>query len=167
MYRLILLVLLGTYVVSCSPKLATKSTSEDYSEDVSAYRPTVMDSEAGEDTNVETSSINKGPYVAPTHDIQGELVPIMDSIVVHNRDKMYRTYTIQVYIGRSREEANQIREKVYRILPDEEPVLIYKQPSYKVNVGKYFDKVDAYKTLNMLKSNFTGAMLVPERNLLD
>ena len=91
----------------------------------------------------------------------------MDSIVVHNRDKMYLTYTIQVYIGRSREEANQIREKVYRILPDEEPVLIYKQPSYKVNVGKYFDKVDAYKTLNILKSNFTGAMLVPERNLLD
>jgi 5-carboxymethyl-2-hydroxymuconate isomerase len=91
----------------------------------------------------------------------------MDSIVVHNQDKMYLTYTIQVYIGRSREESNQVREKVYRVLPDEKPELSYRQPSWRVTVGKYFKREDAYKTLTILKETFPGVMLVPERNQLE
>ena len=159
MNRLLILLLLVVY--SCAPKLATKKTTEDYSEDVSAFRPKI---ESIETVDKENAIADKGAYVPPTHDINREMASIMDSVVVHNMDKMYLTYTIQVYIGRSREEANQIREKVYRILPEEEPVLIYKQPSYKVNVGEYIERVDAYKTLTKLRATFPGAMLVPERN---
>ena len=109
MNRLIILLLLVVY--SCAPKLATKKTTEDYSEDVSAFRPEI---ESIETADKETAIADKGSYVAPTHDINSEMASIMDSVVVHNLDKMYLTYTIQVYIGRSREEANQFREKVYR-----------------------------------------------------
>jgi len=162
MNRLLILLLLVVY--SCTPKLATNKTTEDYSEDVSDFRPKI---ETMERVDEEKAINDKGAYVPPTHDINNEMASIMDSVVVHNLDKMYLTYTIQVYIGRSREEANQIREKVYRVLPEEKPILVYKQPSYKVNVGKYNERIDAYQTLTALRAFFPGAMLVPERNHIE
>jgi 5-carboxymethyl-2-hydroxymuconate isomerase len=165
MYRSILFVFVAGYIFSCSPKLATTSTSEDYDEDISSFRPAI-DME-GENNAVSEVIDTKGPYVAPTHDINSEMASIMDSVVHHNKNKAYLTYTIQVYIGRSREEANQVREKVYRVLPDEKPALGYKQPSWKVTVGEYYDRVEAYKTLTTLKGVFPGAMLVPERKYIE
>lgn len=166
MHRILIIFLIMIYVAGCAPKLATKGSTNDYSEDVSAFRPkTETDDPAN--TEIVNPVKEKGPYVPPTHDINSEMSVLMDSIIVNNQEKMYETYTIQVYIGRSREEANQEREKVYRLLPEEEPTLNYRQPSWIVTVGKYFDKVDAYKTLNTLKSSFPGVTLVRERNYLE
>ena len=166
MHRLLLFVLIVGYIFSCTPKLATKSVSEDYEEDLSSFRPST-DTEVGSpETDTEAIEV-KGPYVAPTHDINSEMSAIMDSVIYYNKNKTFLTYTIQVYIGRSREEANQVREKVYRVLPDEKPALGYKQPSWKVTVGEYYDRVEAYKTLTTLKGVFPGAMLVPERKYIE
>ena len=167
MYKHLLILLLVIYVIGCAPKLATKSTTKDYTEDVSAFRPQIESVDSKVVDDAKDAEINRGPYVPATHDINNEMSLVMDSIVIHNRDKMYLTYTIQVYIGRSREEANQIREKIYRILPEEKPLLAYRQPSYLVNVGKYFDRVEAYKTLTTLRPTFPGAMIVPERNHME
>ncbi len=164
MYKYLTLLVLGLYTVGCTPKLVTQTTSDDYSEDVSAFRPKVEVKTEEEPVKETAMTKNRGSYVPPTHDIKTEMDIIMDSIAVHNQNKLYLTYTIQVYIGRSREEANQIREQVYRALPEEKPMLVYKQPSYKVNVGKYFDRVEAYKTLTTLRASFPGALMVPERN---
>lgn len=166
MHRILIVFFVGMYAVSCAPKLASTTSTKDYIEDVSAFRPSV-DSETPGDEQDEGLAIDKGPYVAPTHDVNKEMSVVMDSIIVHNLEKTYITYTIQVYIGRSREEANQIREKVYRLMPEEKPSLIYKQPSYKVNVGKYYDRVVAYKTLTELRESFPGAGLVRERNYME
>ena len=165
MYRLLVLFILTAYVFSCTPKLATKTTEEDYDEDLSAFRPTITVAES--ETKITEPESSKGPYVAPTHDINDEMAVALDSIIFYNREKPYNTYTIQVYIGRSREEANQVREKVYRVLPDEKPELGYKQPSWKVTVGEYQDHVDAFKTLTLLKRAFPEAMLVRERKFME
>lgn len=166
MYRIILFVLVAALVANCTPKLATKGEVKDYTEDVSAFRPKleVDEIEIGEESEV---NLEKGPYIAPTHSINGEMSSVMDSIIVYNRDRTYITYTIQVYIGRNREEANQVREKVYRVLPEDKPQLSYKQPSYKVNVGRYFDRAEAYKTLTLLRGSFPGATLVREYNRVE
>lgn len=162
MHKLIILFLLVFYVVSCTPKLAKNVSTEEYTEDVSAFRPKI-DPVVVNTSDQDNASAKKRPYVRPTHDINNEMAVLMDSIVIHNQDKLYLTYTIQVYIGRSREEANQVRENVYRVLPEARPELVYRQPSYKVNVGRYIDRVDAYRTLTVLKRKFPGAMLVPQR----
>ncbi len=160
--------LVSVYVISCTPKLATSVTTKDYTEDVSEFRPTVETSVEEDEVEVQSShNIEKGPYVPPTHDINKEMSEVMDSIIVFNRDKLYLTFTIQVYIGRSREEANQVREKVYGLLPEEKPKLVYRQPSYKVNVGQYIERVDAYKPLTILKREFPGAMIVPKRERME
>ncbi len=165
MNKLALLLVLTLYIFSCSPKLATKSTVEDYDEDLSSYRPSIEVDEPG-NTDA-TDDFIREPYVAPTHDVNSEMAIAMDSIIFYNREKAYTTYTIQVYIGRSREEANQVREKVYRVLPDEQPELGYRQPSWKVTVGEYLDHVDAFKTLTLLKKTFPEAMLVRERKYIE
>ena len=162
MNRIFLVVLAGVMVYSCSPKIATKQTARDFQEDLSQYRPLGPDI-SDIQTPVQDPLVNKGPYVAPSHDINRQMNVALDSIISANKSKTYLIYTIQVYLGRSREEANQVRERLYRIMPAENPELNYRQPSWRVTVGKYFDRVDAYKTLNMLKQAFPGALLVPER----
>ena len=166
MYRIFIVLIVFALAIRCTPKLATSTTSEDYIEDVSDFRPTVP-KDTQEELEVSDQQNDNEPYVAPTQSINNEMSAIMDSIIVHNRDKSYYTYTVQVYIGRSREEANQAREKVYRVLPEEKPELSYKQPSYKVKVGKYFDRVEAYKTLTKLRGTFPGAGMVRERNFME
>ena len=165
MNRLIVFLFILASVASCTPKLGTKGDTGEYDEDVSAYRPKIEVDEISEPDDEEITN-TKGPYVAPTHSINGAMSNIMDSIVHYNLDKVYYTYTIQVYTGRNREEANQSREKVYRLLPEEKPELVYRQPSYKVNVGKFFDRVEAYKTLVKLREVFPSATLVMEQNYM-
>ena len=165
MNKLITIILLLVYLVGCTPKLATTTTVGDYEEDVSAYRPEIQ--ETGLEEGMDETSTDKGPYVSPSHDINAEMSVLMDSIIAHNRDKVYYTYTIQVYIGRSREEANMVREKVYRILPEEKPELGWRQPSWLVTVGEYQDRVDAYKALTKLRQTFPGAGMIRERNKMD
>ena len=166
MSRIFIFLILVVYAISCTPKLASTSTTEDYSEDVSAFRPKLEDVDLADGEDVKIAP-EKVPYVPPTNDINAEMSVLMDSIIVHNMEKAYYTYTIQVYIGRSREEANQIREKVYRILPEEKPELNWRQPSWLVTVGTYHDRVDAYKTLIKLRRTFPGAGMVRERNTID
>jgi hypothetical protein len=165
-FRAIIIFLILGYVIGCAPKPATKSTVKEYDEDLSELRPELDASPKDTETEFDME-ISESPYVAPSNDINEQMALVMDSIIYHNRNKANLTYTIQVYIGRSREEANQIREKVYRVLPEETPQLGYKQPSWKVTVGEYRDRVEAYKTLTALKAAFPAAMLVPERKYIE
>lgn len=161
MYRLSLFLLFILLLFRCSPKIASTSPKEEYTEDLSAYRPAIeMASPVVTDNTAMVE--DKGPFVAPTNTINAEMSALMDSIVHYNKGKTYPTYTIQVYIGRSREEANLVREKVYRVMPDQQPVLSWRQPSWLVTVGEYIERVDAYKTFSELKQTFPGATLVPE-----
>jgi hypothetical protein len=160
MYKYIPILFITAYIFSCTPKAATTKTPEFYEEDLSAYRP-VIEKETTEEP-IDIGIDAKGPYVAPTHDINNEMSALMDSIISYNRTKTFLTYTIQVYIGRSREEANQVREKVYRVFPDQKPTLSWRQPSWLVTVGEFAERVDAYKTYTVLRNTFPGATLVPE-----
>ena len=55
MHKLAIILLIVLYAVGCSPKLATNVSTEDYTEDVSAFRPEIepLELEAGdqEDTS--------------------------------------------------------------------------------------------------------------------
>lgn len=161
-YRQLLFLVLLVWLAACSTKPATTKQAAEYYEDLSSYRPAVDPAPEVKPVESATNQV-KTSYVAATHDINAEMAIAMDSLISANTDKTFQTYTIQVYLGRSREEANQAREKVYRVLPSETPELSYKQPSFRVTVGTYFDRVEAYKTLNILKTAFASAMLVPEK----
>jgi len=164
-YRYFISILLASWLWSCATKPATTRKDEVYSEDLSGYRPVAEPTE-NKNSDQLLYGQPKGPYIPATNDINGEMDIAMDSVIAANQNKIHQTYTIQVYLGRSREEANQAREKVYRMLPATKPELNYKQPSWRVTVGVFLDRVDAYKMLNQLKPSFPGAALVPEKHTL-
>jgi len=154
----------GLVFYDCAPRASKSRSTDTYQEDLSGLRPkiesAVVEEETGEDSQQE---FDRGPYVPPENDVTQELAVALDRIAEYQSQMPVTVYTVQVYTGRSREEANKVRSQVYQVLAEEEPRLTYQQPNYKVRVGSYFERADAYKTYKALKEHFSGAILLPEK----
>ena len=151
-------IILSIIIVQCSPKVVKQTSVEEYSEDLSSVKPPIDSFKIKE-----TDEVTKTPYTAPMYDQTQQLNSLVDSLAKDNLRKKYTYYTIQVYVGKSREEANEVRSKVYKIIPEETPKLEWSQPNFRVKVGKFESRLDAYKTFTLLKSSFPGALLVSEK----
>ncbi len=157
----VLFVVIGLVLFQCSPKVVKQTTVKEYNEDLSHLRPPI--DSVSEET---TDEIVKAPYTRPTYDNTQKLNALIDSLASDNLHKKIRYYTVQVYVGNSREEANEIRSKVYSIIPEETPKLEYSQPNFRVKVGKFESRLDAHKTFTTLKRSFPGAVMVSEKSYL-
>lgn len=151
--------------MSCaSPGSVAKTGGEDYYEDLSEYRP---DYSAALDTmemsaaaKIEEENINVDPQYHVTNNIN----MLLDSIKILKSDINHvEGFTIQVYTGISKEQANEAKAKVYTTLPDSRPNIIYNQPSFKVKVGKFYTRREAQDTFAELKRVFPAAIILPER----
>jgi len=145
---------------ACAPKIVPISTDEDYQEDLSSTIPEVENYVSPVMEEPEKDHIE---FRRPTMDITYELESILDSIVVVNKDIPYFQYTVLVHNSNSRQAADEARKNVYRVLPDAKPKMQFISPSYRVKVGEFSDKIDAYQTLVKLKKMFPNAVIVPEQ----
>ncbi len=163
--RLFMILFLGGIVVSqfnCTPRHAKSKTAVQYNEDLTGFRPETT--APGEENITETDKTEPVTvaYVPPEHDITRQLDIVLNERMENNKNKTITIYTVQVYTGRSREEANAVRMKIFEIMPEMDPQLVYKKLRFKVQVGRFYDRVSAYKTFEALRTYFPGAMLVPE-----
>lgn len=147
--------------MACSPALqSTTSNNNSYSEDLSVYRPSY------EIFTKDTIKIEQQPDFTivdfnPQYDITDTLNAVMDSISVLSQQIQYIDgYAVQVYSGNNREAANIARGKVYTVLKNEDPNLIYDSPNFKVQVGQFYSSLEANKTFALLKKEFPNAILV-------
>ena len=79
--------------------------------------------------------------------------------------KMIRSskgYRIQIYNGNSKSEA--IRRKVdfMKRYPGIPTYMTYTQPMFRVKVGNYTTRKDAYQMVNQIRSLYTAIMVVPD-----
>lgn len=172
MYRKSLTFLsLLSMVAACSPATTTSSTN-DYYEDITVYRPKyeVQGSQAKPIANsIDSINIDSYPQMEAELDssmleISYKLDSLLDSIAVNNQQiKYYQGYTIQVYTGNSSDEANKVKSEVYRILPNSRPRVTYDLPNYKVKVGKYYNRLEANENFAMIRRKFGSAILVPQQ----
>lgn len=169
MNKYIGLIVLGLAMWSCAPKVTKTTSSDNYYEDLSSYRPELSTEEepADKKDNSDQETTSNDAFVAPTHDITNDLQSLLDKIANDNRNDRVTYYSIQVYTGISREDANRARQRVYGVLSDASPRLEYNQPNYKVKVGLYYDRLEAHKTFTKLQRAFPTALLVPERRYLN
>lgn len=164
--KLSIFLVLLVVIASCSPKSgASKTKTGSFSEDLSAYRPTfeALENEEGADIPKEES---KPDYkkIKPENDITQQINSALENQEVRNSEnKLVQGYTIQVYSGNNREDANEARSLVYKIFPDARPETTYVQPNYKVKVGKYLSRMEAQKLYSRLKADFPGALVIPEK----
>lgn len=163
--RITSLVLLGfLFTIACAPRASKTAKITEYSEDLSGFRPVLPAFDTVEPAESEEQVINNVP---PKNDITRRINYFLDTLASGSTEKILEVYTIQVYSGSKREEGNQARQKVYQLMPEANPQLVYTPPFYRVKVGSYLDRIEANQYLTALKKEFPGALLVPERLIIN
>ena len=69
-------------------------------------------------------------------------------------------YRIQVSFSNDRQEAYNNKSKLYKELPDDKCYVEYEEPYYKLRVGDYATRMEAYDKLRDILSKFPGAFVV-------
>lgn len=164
---LVHLVLSGVILFGCAPGATPgKSAKSDTLKDnLSDFRPKyeVTDSNKPNATSKPTSTAT-ATAGAPTGDITAKLNLILDTIATRNRNiRFAQGFRVQIYSGASREEANRARDRSYARFPDVVPHIVYTQPTFRVKVGDFLDRLEAQRVYAGLINEFPNALIVPDR----
>ncbi|RUA27420.1 MAG: hypothetical protein DSY77_17380 [Bacteroidetes bacterium] len=154
--------LVGFIVMGCVTTQSTSTASKSYSEDLSQYRPEVDTSYkiVEENSSFRTTSEN----FEPEADVTELLNKKLDTLAENNKEIRYvNGYSIQVYSGSSSSEAYAARDTARVVLPEIRTDVEYKQPIYKVRVGRFTERLEVQRTLLQLKPKFPDAISVPQR----
>jgi hypothetical protein len=132
--------------------------NREITEDLASIRPKFT-----ADSIVRAGSVEpQPPVVTPVLTVNEKVDAVLDSIDRLNAlRKFVSGYTIQIYSGQNREDANNAKKKLSEVV-DMKGDLQYLQPKFRVKVGSYFTALDAQKDLTFLKKFFPNAILVPE-----
>jgi hypothetical protein len=155
--------LLGVVLIwNCAPKATQKATQGQYEEDLSGYRPKYeLPATAPSNTPANTTTVSTAvPKDNDNLAVEEKLSQIREK---NKSVKFAQGYRIQVYSGNSQDAAEKAKETVYRLDSNLEPEIIYFTPNFKVKVGNYYDRVEAYETLVKIRQAFPQALLIPER----
>jgi len=85
--------------------------------------------------------------------------PIPKKFGIHREE--YEGYRIQIYRGRSKNQAVKARRRSYEIFPHLRPYMEYRSPTYRVKVGDFLERYEYVKVFKRLKREFPSAMIVP------
>ena len=166
--RILLYIFLVFFVAlnACAPpKSISTQKADGYEEALAEYRIQYEDSLQNNDATVAAPERNtiSGP-ITTRYAVTEEVDNYLDAVSENNREKNeYQGFTLQVYTGGSREEANEAKAKVYDALPDARPNINYNSSIYRVKVGEYASRLEAQEDYNALKEDFPYVLLVPQK----
>lgn len=153
--------------LGCSPKVTIKSTSNS-SSDFSYYRHQF---EYERETYNGFSLIEEVylPFDSTVqhYDITKTLDKTLDNPInsptnICQIDCGSNGFRIQIYRGKSREEASKARRRSYELFPNLTPYFIYSSPNYRVRVGDFLKLSECEILVKKIKKEFPDAILVPE-----
>jgi hypothetical protein len=141
-----------------------KSIDKPYFENLSEVRSRVTVQADSLPAATITTMPEKPETVVFTKTVNEKVDVVLDSIDRFNlMRRSVDGYTIQIYSGQNREEAMNTKKKMTTDLPELTANLQYQQPKFRVTVGKYYSKLEAYQDLSKLRTAFPAAILVPEK----
>jgi len=108
--------------------------------------------------------VNTPSQEYPKNHINLFLQEKLDSVYAYN-EKITAAdgFRILVYTGTSSEEARNQRNRVYDGIENEQSYTEWKSPNFKVKVGDYVDKLEAYYAYAKLIKVFPNAIVVPDK----
>jgi hypothetical protein len=124
------------------------------------------------DTSVEISNLaslfyvekEKFAAIVPKYDLKYEMDSVLKIIQDSRKSVTFLNgYTVLVYSGNNRDAANEAKKKVNELFETYKPEITYIQPNFKVNVGKFYDRLEANRVFIDLKTQFPSALVLPER----
>lgn len=147
-------------IIGCKSSNVTTSSTNVYEEDLSYLRPDLSVTENLVEEKADTAQV-----IAEYVDL---LKPKLDSLneIIIERNKTNGAidgYVIQIYNGNDREAAAAAQELAMELDSTLSPVTSYYQPTYKVKVGQYSNRLEAHKVFESLKPHFPRATMIPER----
>jgi hypothetical protein len=69
-------------------------------------------------------------------------------------------YRIQVAFSNDRQEAYNNKSRLYKDLPNEKCYVEYEEPYYKLRIGDYMTRLEAYDKLRTVITKYPGAFVV-------
>lgn len=100
----------------------------------------------------------------PRGHIRKKLSKTFDTIAKKNKKYKYaQGYRIQIYSGSNKSAANEAKVRAYEILPNANVYKDYPKPNYKVRVGDYIDRLEAFQNQEKLLKEFPDALVVPDK----
>lgn len=105
--------------------------------------------------------------IKPHYDIEPSIVRIQEDFI-NNWRKVGELsgYRIQIaaYSGtNSRAQAESARSSFTSLFPYTQAYLIYAEPYFKVRVGNYHTRLQAYKDLETIRETYPSAYIVPDK----
>ncbi len=153
-------------------KVKGKSTEATaFDEDLKKVRPTYP--EPSEEAETAQEEIPE-----PTNDQNLEVKQRLEEIAEKNA-KLTKAqgYRILLYVGQSKAEAEQALRRFKQwesaqkqnnpdTFTDRASYLVYKAPNFRLKVGDFRDRLQAYQMAQQLKELFPNALVVPESRIL-
>ena len=95
--------------------------------------------------------------------INKELEVYLDSVANQKRKSpRIEGFRILLYSGNDREKASKAKEIAYRLIKKSDVYTSYQSPTFKVRMGDFYQKAEAFLALGKLKSGFPNAVIIPE-----
>jgi len=158
-------ILSGLLIHSLMSCVAQKTSDKSYYENLMDVRPRVtapIDSAPNTTNTIVVAKQSRSATFTKT--VNEKVDMVLDSIDRFNlMRRSVDGYTIQIYSGQNREDAMNTKKKMATEIPDLTANLQYQQPKFRVTVGKYYSKLEAYQDLTKLRKSFSSAILVPEK----
>jgi hypothetical protein len=109
-----------------------------------------------------TSNAQQNPYLKVDAD------PLLDSLIQASIDAnktspSIQGFRIQIYSNSDRKTATDTRTKALQLLPECEVYLVYQQPYFRVRVGDFRNRFEAFPIYRILLTEFDNVLIVPDK----
>ena len=160
-YRRLVLIFfcLSYFLYGCISQQATVSSNDSrrYFEDLSYIRES--------ETNFQKEEILDEDYTLDTNlGLNNQIDSILSIIKSEVKENIYTDgFTIQIYLGDDRGEAENTVEKLFELDSLIESKTVFTQPNYRVKTGGFLDRFNANYEFKKLKKEFPNAIIIPEK----
>ena len=145
------------------PTTSTESKAE--AEDLSKYRPKFkLPPTPATPANAGANPFTPLPGSTPTNHVNERVAVLLDTMAIMNKAVRYaKGYRILAYTGTERKAAMDVRNIIVSRLPDVQVYPQYKQPTWRVKVGDFFNRVEANQALLRIRDITPNAMIVEDQ----
>jgi hypothetical protein len=164
---------------ACTPTKVTQGTSYANDEDLTPYLKKYAAVSNPEKLKLNTSTVPQTPVVTnnvetkvsntdlPNQNDNLKMDSLREQLYEFNRNvKSIQGYRILVYSGSDREEAQRIETDI-RTNFQERADMSYDKPNFRIRVGSYIQRLEAYKTYMKLRKNYPNAIIVLDKIGID
>lgn len=134
------------------------SSYANYQENLSSSLPVYPDyssqvnSEAASNSNISVQAVD------------AQLDIIDENLVQKNKSEPYFSgFTVLIYSGVDREKAFKSQRDLTELYPELDAEMQYDQPRYLVKIGRFAHKIEAQKSLVLVKPDFPSARIIRDR----